>query len=156
MKSYRDLEIYQESKRLAIEGHALSLALPKFEMYEEGSQVRRSSKSVTAMIVEGYGRNRYKKDYIKYLVYAQSECDETILHLEFLHETGSFTDVEQFQRLCTEYMMLSRKINKFTQWVEESFAIKQRKNVNKNITPTPATSNLQPATNTVDINDYKL
>jgi hypothetical protein len=51
--SYRELRIYQESKRLAIEVHAMSLELPKFEMYEEGSQVRRSSKSVTSMIVEG-------------------------------------------------------------------------------------------------------
>lgn len=35
MKSYRDLEIYRESKRLAIEVHALTLRLPKFELYEE-------------------------------------------------------------------------------------------------------------------------
>ena len=69
MKSYRDLEIYVESKRLAIEVHKLSITLPKFEMFEEGSQVRRSSKAVTSMIVEGYGRRRYKADFIKYLIY---------------------------------------------------------------------------------------
>lgn len=34
MKSYKDLEIYQ-----------MSLQLPKFEMYEEGVQIRRSAKS---------------------------------------------------------------------------------------------------------------
>ncbi len=56
MKSYRDLEIYIESKRLAIAVHKVSLILPKFELFEEGGQVRRSSKAVTAMIVEGYGR----------------------------------------------------------------------------------------------------
>jgi four helix bundle protein len=80
VKSYRDLDIYKESKRLAIEVHAVSLKLPKFELYEEGSQIRRSSKSVTSMIVEGYSRRRYKADYIKYLIYSQSECDETIVH----------------------------------------------------------------------------
>jgi len=37
--------------------------LPKFEMYEEGSQIRRSSKSVRTNIVEGYGRRNYKLDY---------------------------------------------------------------------------------------------
>ena len=56
MKSYRDLEVYKESKKLAIEVHKMSLTLPKFELFEEGGQVRRSSKSVTAMIVEGYGK----------------------------------------------------------------------------------------------------
>ena len=93
MNGYRDLEIYQESKRLAIIVHKMTMHLPKFELYEEGSQVRRSSKSVASMIVEGYGRKRYKAEYIKFLTYAQSECDETLLHLEFLIETGSSNDI---------------------------------------------------------------
>ena len=95
MKSYRELEVYKESKRLAIEVHKLSLSLPKFELYEEGSQIRRSSKAVTSAIVEGYARRRYKADFIKFLVYAQSECDETILHLEFLIETGSLKGIKK-------------------------------------------------------------
>ncbi len=57
MKSYRDLEIFRDSKRLAIEVHKMTLTLPKFEQFEEGGQVSRSSKAVTSMIVEGYGRN---------------------------------------------------------------------------------------------------
>lgn len=43
MSSYRDLDIYKESKRLAVEVHKMTIALPKFELFEEGSQVRRSS-----------------------------------------------------------------------------------------------------------------
>ena len=73
------------------------------------------------MIVEGYGRGRYKADFIKYLVYAQSECDETIIHLDFLFETGSFTDKDKFQVLSTDYESLSKRINKFIQWVEENW-----------------------------------
>jgi four helix bundle protein len=121
MKSYRDLEIYKESKRLAIEVHLMTLQLPKFEMYEEGGQVRRSSKSVTSMIVEGYGRRRYKADFIKYLIYSQSECDETIVHLDFLLETGSSKDSLKINTLKADYDTLSKRINKFIQWVEESF-----------------------------------
>ena len=121
MKSYRDLEIYKESKRLAIEVHKMTLTLPKFELFEEGGQIRRSSKSVTAMIVEGYGRKRYKGDFIKYLVYAQSECDETIVHLDFLYETESLKNIECYQKLHSEYERLSKKINTFIQWVEDNW-----------------------------------
>jgi four helix bundle protein len=121
MKSYRDLEVYKESKRLAIEVHKLSLSLPKFELYEEGSQIRRSSKSVTSTIVEGYGRRRYKAEFIKYLVYAQSECDETIVHLHFLFETESLKGSHLFEKLKQEYDILSKKINKFIQWVEDNW-----------------------------------
>ena len=133
MKSYRDLEIYKTSKQLAIRIHKLSLTLPKFEQFEEGSQIRRSSKSITAMIVEGYGRRRYKADFIKYLVLAQSECDETIVHLDFLFETGSFSDNTLYSELSNEYDTLSRRINKFIQWVEENLNLQQ-------------TGNQQPAT----------
>ena len=121
MKSYRELEIYQESKRLAIEIHRVSLALPKFELYEEGSQIRRSSKSVTSMIVEGYARGKYKAEFIKFLIYSLSECDETIVHLDFLFETQSLTDEIKFNQLKTDYDSLSKRINKFIQWVEENW-----------------------------------
>jgi four helix bundle protein len=120
MKSYRDLEVYKESKRLAIEVHKMTLDLPKFELYEEGSQIRRSSKAVTTAIVEGYGRRRYKADFIRFLVYAQSECDETIVHLDFLFETESLKGLEKYTQLKNDYDSLSKRINKFIQWVEDN------------------------------------
>ena len=121
MKSYRDLDIYNDSKRYAVEVHKMSLTLPKFELYEEGGQITRSSKSVTAMIVEGYGRKRYKADFIKYLVYAQSECDETLVHLDFLFETESLPDKVKYDDLREKYDLLSKRINKFIQWVEDNW-----------------------------------
>ena len=121
MKSYRDLDIYKDSKKFAVEVHKMSLTLPKFELYEEGSQIRRSSKSVTAAIVEGYGRKRYKADFIRFLVYAQSECDETIVHLDFLFETESLTDKIRYDDLRSKYDLLSKRINKFIQWVEDNW-----------------------------------
>ena len=121
MKSYRELDVYKESKQLAIEIHKMALQLPKFEMFEEASQIRRSSKSVTSMIVEGYGRKRYKADFIKYLVYAQSEFDETIVHLDFLHETESLKDKSVYDNFFERYTILSQKINNFIQWVEDNW-----------------------------------
>ena len=121
MKSYRDLEVYKAGRRLAIEVHKLSLTLPKFELYEEGSQIRRSSKAVAIAIVEGYGRRKYKADFIKFLIYSQSECDETLEHLNFLFETQSLKNNELYNKLYTEYDILSKKINKFIQWVEDNW-----------------------------------
>ncbi|MBL7872760.1 MAG: four helix bundle protein, partial [Cyclobacteriaceae bacterium] len=69
---------------------------------------------------EGYGRRRYKADFIKYLVYSQAECDETILHLEFLFETESLKDKNNFEQLKDAYELLSRKVNKFIQWAEQN------------------------------------
>ena len=121
MFNYPDLDIYLEAKRLAIEFHAMSLKLPKFELFETGSQIRRSSKAVTAMIAEGYVRRRYKLDFIKYLIYAIAECDETIVHLDAIYDTNSSTNPELYLELKTAYVSLTKKINKYTQWVEEKY-----------------------------------
>src|SRR6478735_4610396 len=131
MKSYKDLDVYKESKRLAIEIHRVSLSLPKFELYEEGSQIRRPSKAVTTAIVEGYGRRKYKADFIRFLIYSQSECDETILHLDFLYETESFKNLNLYTQLKSDYEALSKRIDSFIKWVEEN-----RNDFNK-----PGTSN---------------
>lgn len=74
------------------------------------------------MIVEGYGRRRYKADFIKYLVYAQSECDETVVHLDFLYETGSLKDKNNYQKFHDEYDLLSKEIDKFIQWAENNWS----------------------------------
>jgi hypothetical protein len=51
LKSYKDLEVY--SLGLFYRCHSYSLKLAKNEMYELGSQLRRSSDSVPTNIVEG-------------------------------------------------------------------------------------------------------
>ncbi|RMH96459.1 MAG: four helix bundle protein [Calditrichaeota bacterium] len=98
--SYRNLEIWQLARELVVDIHKMTLEnLPKFEMYEEGSQIRRSSKSVKSNIVEGYGRRRYKQEFIRYLTYAIASNDETIDHLENLYESGSLTDHRLYTNL---------------------------------------------------------
>ena len=63
--SYKKLEIWQIARELAVDIHKMTLnKLPKFEMFEEGAQIRKSSKSVRSTIVEGYGRRRYKQEFI--------------------------------------------------------------------------------------------
>ena len=98
----------------------MSLKLPKYELYEEGSQIRRSSKGICSCIVEGYGRKRYKSDFIRYLVYAQASCDETQLHLNFIF-SSKYIEEADFRDILEKYKELGRKIYKFIQYVEEEW-----------------------------------
>ena len=117
--SYRKLEIWQLAREPVIDIHKLTLEkLPKFEMYEEGRQIRKSSKSVKSMIVEGYGRRRYKQDFIRFLTYSIASNDETMDHLETLFETKSLTDKELYDSLRNRVDLLGRKLNLFIQSVE--------------------------------------
>ena len=117
--SYQKLEIWLLAKQLTSEIHDMTLRkLPKHEMYEEGGQIRRSIKSVRANIVEGYGRRRYKREFIRFLTYAQASCDETMDHLQILKETGSLTDNDVFESIQEGLDHLGRKLNKFVRAVE--------------------------------------
>jgi four helix bundle protein len=121
--SYKNLEIWQESQKIVVDIHKMALEkLPKFEMYEEGSQIRKSSKSVKSTIVEGYGRRRYKPEYIRFLIFAIASNDETIDHLETLYETGSLKDQELYQNLHDRIEILGKKLNNFIKAVGRDIA----------------------------------
>jgi len=125
---YKKLEIWSLACELIIDVHRMTLKeLPKFEMYEEGSQIRRSIKSVKSNIVEaclpdrqGYGRRKYIRDYIKFLVYAQASNDETIDHLETLFVTSSLTNIGLYENLHERLDILGKKLNLFIQSIERS------------------------------------
>jgi len=118
--SYKKLVIWQKARELVIDIHRMTLRkLPQFELYEEGSQIRRSIKSVKSNIVEGYGRRRYKQDYLRFLTYSLSSCDETTDHLETLYETESLKDGALYQNLHERLQTLGKKINLFIQSVEK-------------------------------------
>lgn len=116
--SYRKLEIWQEARDLSILIHEMTFTLPKFEKFEEAQQIRRSSKSVRSNIVEGYGRRRYKPEFIRFLVISQASNDEPIDHLETLFETKSLTDKQTFENLHQRLQKQGRKINNFIKVVE--------------------------------------
>lgn len=119
LMSYRNLEIWKLAVELTSDIHQMTLTkLPKFELYEEGSQIRRSMKSVRSNIVEGYGRRRYKPEFIRFLVYALASCDETADHLEILYDTGSLADGELFKSLSKRLDLLGRKLNLFLKSVD--------------------------------------
>jgi four helix bundle protein len=115
--SHRDLEVYALAHAMGVRLHKFSLLLPKHELYETGSQLRRASKSVSANIVEGFGRRRYKADFVRLLVYALASFDESVEWLEYVrdcHEhltAGAEREIEQLS-------VLGKKLNRFLQAVE--------------------------------------
>ncbi len=122
MKSYRDLEIYSLAFEYAAEIHDFPLKLPKYELYEQGSQIRRSAQSIRSNIVEGYGRRRYKDEFIRFLIFAHASCDETINHLRSIGKIH-FPDSPP-DDLINKYETLGGKINRFITYAEQNWKIR--------------------------------
>ncbi len=108
---YHELKVYRSAHELGVAAHHLSLRLPKYELYETGSQLRRAAKSVSANIVEGYGRRHYKADYLRFLIYAKASLDETEEHLRYVKDCHP--SVEETDPLLQLAYSLGRKLARF-------------------------------------------
>lgn len=119
--NYRNLEVWQLARELVIPIHEMTLTkLPKFSMFEQGSQIRRAIKSVKSNTVEGYGRRRYKQEFVRFVDYALASCDETAEYLDTLIATKSLTDLTVINDLTPRLDELGRKLNLFLQSIERS------------------------------------
>jgi len=76
---FEDLECFKLALDLVVNAHEFARRLPADEKYDTVRQVRRSSKSVTANIAEGYGRYHYL-DSLKFYSNARGSLNETLGH----------------------------------------------------------------------------
>jgi four helix bundle protein len=72
---YRDLVVWQRSRRLATSVYRLTRTFPRSEMFGLTSQMRRASISVISNIAEGHGR-RSTQDTIHFLAIARGSLLE--------------------------------------------------------------------------------
>ena len=119
MNKYKDgvenLDIYQISYKLMIEIHKLTLNFPKIEQYGGiADQLRRSSKSITANIVEGFGKQHFfKGEFQRMLVYSIGSCDETILWIKASRDL-KYINQQLSEYYLKNYQILVKKISIFT------------------------------------------
>lgn len=88
IKSYKDLEVYKKSYRLAMEIFQLTKKFPKEEIYSLTSQIRDSSRSVPANIAEGWAKRKYENIFKKHLIDAIGSNEETKVWLDFAFDCG--------------------------------------------------------------------
>jgi hypothetical protein len=53
-----DLIVFRKAYETALDAHRVALTFPKYEQYDLASQLRRSSKSICANLMEGRGRQQ--------------------------------------------------------------------------------------------------
>ena len=104
MHSLEDLQAYSRSYAASLEVHRLSLKFPAYEQYKGlASQLRDSSKSIVANLVEGYSfRVRRPKRFVNHLELSIGSCDETRLWLKYSYDLGYLTERE-YEELAMKY-----------------------------------------------------
>src|ERR671937_1106916 len=91
---YQRLEVYRKAYALALRVHRRTLSFPALEQHELAGQLRRSSKSIVANLVEGMGRQHSPADVRRFVRMAMGSCDESRIWLDFARDL-SYLDAEE-------------------------------------------------------------
>ena len=99
MQGHRDLKVYQMAYSLAMEIFDATKSFPKDERYSLTDQIRRSTRSVTANIAEGFRKRQYPKMFVSKLADADGEATETQVWLDFARDCGNLAEATHAELL---------------------------------------------------------
>lgn len=111
IRRYTDLLIYRLAYKLALEVSKLTKTFPRDERFELGRQLRRSSRSIVANIVEGWAKRHSPAEFKRHLLIATGECAETGLWLQFSADEGA-ASIRDGMALQTQYSKLGLMIHR--------------------------------------------
>ena len=114
IQSYKDLEVYKRSFKMAMDIFWLSRKFPKEEVYSLTSQITRSSRSVSLNIVEGWAKRQYENVFKQHLIHALGSNSETESSLLFAMEC-KYIDQNTFDKYANEIDQIGKMINKLHQ-----------------------------------------
>jgi len=116
IRSFRDLEVYQNSYSASVEViNKIVPNLPKFEQDDLADQIRRSAKAIHRLIAEGYSKKHQKKGFQKYLDDAPAESNEMIVSLSHTRDLYSkYVDPKLCEKLIDIYDKSSRQLYKLS------------------------------------------
>ena len=118
ISTFEDLDVYKKLVELHLEIHELTLTFPKYEMYELGSQVRRSSNSIAANIAEGWN-NKHSNMYLEGINRALGEMRETRHHIQMAFRKGHLSK-DVADALLGRYDQCGKMLRGLEQSIERS------------------------------------
>jgi four helix bundle protein len=92
IQSFRDLRVFQKSYALAMDIFEQTKRFPAEERFALTDQLRRSSRSISANIAEGWGKRRFENVFKKHLIDAVGSTKETRFWLECARDCGYLTE----------------------------------------------------------------
>ena len=113
------LDVWRRAKDFALRIYRDVLPLlPSEEKWNLGSQIRRSSLSVSANIAEGYGRFYYQ-DNVRFCYNARGSLEETLSHLIFVFE-AKFISETLYKELAANGDEIDRMLNGYINYLKRS------------------------------------
>jgi four helix bundle protein len=115
VKSFRDLEVYQNSYRaMLVVAKELLPKLPEHEKFDLKDQLSRSTKAIPRLIAEGYAKKHQKLGFKKYLDDAMAETNESIVGIEQCRDLYGISP-ELCDELVDVYDKIARQLHRLSE-----------------------------------------
>jgi four helix bundle protein len=121
-RSFKDLEVYRQSRDLAYKIFELTRTFPSEEKYSLTDQMRRSSRSIGVQIAESWGKRRYENHFISKLTDSNAEQYETQHWIEVSCENKYIDLITKEELICkceAIGKMLNSMIDKSSQFCQK-------------------------------------
>ena len=115
VRSFEDLECYQQTREFRRELSQLARGLPKRETYLLADQLLRASRSVTANIAEGYGRHHHQEN-LQFCRQARGSLTECLDHLGVALDEG-YLESGRYERLRVHYETCLKLLNGYIRYI---------------------------------------
>ena len=109
MKTYRDLEVWQEAMQLAEAAYKVAITYPKESTWGLKQQTQRAALSVPANIAEGHARG-YRKEFYHFTAIARGSLAELETHIILAHRLG-YLSQENLDDLWKKAKTVGRLLN---------------------------------------------
>ena len=111
IKSFLDLDVYQESFQLSLEIDGLIKSFPKNEQFLLKDQMSRASRAIPALIAEGYAKRETLLVFKKFLRDAIGEANEMINHIAFA-KAKEYLLEKRANELIEKYHIVGKKLTR--------------------------------------------
>lgn len=118
IRSFTELEAWKKARQLRKEISELSKSFPAEEKYSLVSQIKRSSRSVTANIAEGYGRFHHQEN-IQFCRISRGSLSETLDHLIVALDEG-YIDESVLNSFQTKLEECLRVLNGYINYLQRA------------------------------------
>ena len=117
MKSYRELDVWKESRKLVSKVYLVTKNYPKEEVYGIINQLRRCSVSIPSNIAEGCGR-RTSKETIHFLYISRGSLYELETQL-FLSKDLNFISEDELNNLLIQIETCMKLLSGFINYYKK-------------------------------------
>lgn len=111
IKSFLDLDVYQESFKLSLEIEEIVKTFPKDEQFLLVDQSKRAARAIPALIAEGYAKRETLPVFKKLLRDAIGEANEMINHLALAKAKG-YVKLAKADELIDRYHVVGKKLTR--------------------------------------------